>query len=395
MEEQFGGRTDDALFFDDDFEPVAEESKPIYEGTPEPAAQPPAQPPPAQPPAPAAPAPAPAKQNHHQQQKQQSAPSELAPPKNLSQSRHATRSPRPSKPKARAPSPKDTPAPAPAAPTAPAAAAAAAAAAAPAQQQQGAAGGGNPETRIASGANPRTKLTDDELAAKMERMRILAAEKARKFEVAERDERQHAAAYRRDMEEARKRRAADAERRKRGEEERKRMEDERARNRERKLKAIGREGNWDEGKEEVAEREAVRAFRGANGGVRGARTGGGGLAGSRFADEAPRGGGRGGRGRGRGGRGGGAESEPRKQAAPNLTGDQFPALPASEAPAKTSEKPEKPALDGAYIAALTKGVKEGGADKGAISPADSLPGSPPVGRWDDEMEAFDEKMKKG
>src|SRR5690606_10674008 len=97
----------------------------------------------------------------------------------------------------------------------------------------------------------RTKLTEDELAAKMSRMRLLAAEKARKFEVAERDEREHAAAYARGMEEARKRRAEEAERRKRGEEERRRMEEERERNRERKLKAMGggnREGNWDEGK---------------------------------------------------------------------------------------------------------------------------------------------------
>jgi hypothetical protein len=39
----------------------------------------------------------------------------------------------------------------------------------------------NAESRIGSGANPRTKLTEDELAAKMERMRILNAEKARKL----------------------------------------------------------------------------------------------------------------------------------------------------------------------------------------------------------------------
>ncbi|KAL2105539.1 hypothetical protein VUR80DRAFT_8219 [Thermomyces stellatus] len=235
----------------------------------------------------------------------------------------------------------------------------------------------------------------------MERMRVLAAERARKHEVAERDEREHAAAYARDMEEARKRKAAEAERRRRGEEERRRMEEERARNRERKLRAMGAEGTWDEGKEEDLGLGRGRAFRGANGGVRGVRRGG--LAGSRFADEAVGAG----RGRGhmrgnRGGRGGrrdgtgtgvgngeGQQQQPQKQEPPSLTGDQFPALP-SQAP----KQPPKPRPEGAYTAALTKGVKAGALEvKGSTSPADSLPGSPPVGRWDDEMEAFDERAK--
>lgn len=363
MEEQFGGRTDDALFYDDDFEPVTEESKPLYETPPEPVA--PAQP---QPPAPAA---APAAQPE-----QRPAQSDLPAPKALAQSRHATRSPRPPKhPKPRAPSPKDVP---PSTSPAPSSSASGPTPAAP---------GAGSNARLASGANPRTKLTEDELAAKMERMRILAAEKARKHEVAERDEQQHAAAYARDMEEARKRRAAEAERRKRGEEDKRKMDEERARNRERKLKAMGREGNWDEGKEEE---QRDRGFRGANGGVRGVR--GGGLAGSRFADEPPpargRGGGRGGRGGRRDGNGHAERTEEKKkQEAPALTGEQFPAL--SEAPAK----PEKPRLEGAYTAALTKGVKAGTLETGAKSPADSLPGSPPLGRWDDEMEAADERKR--
>lgn len=374
MEEQFGGRTDDALFYDDDFEPVVEESKPLYETVPEPVVPIPEQV--------VAPAAAPPPATH-----EPPAP-ELAPPKALAQSRHATRSPRP-KPKARNHSPKDAP-PKDPAPTAPAPAAAPAAApTAPAQST-------NPDARLASGANPRTKLTEDELTAKMSRMRILAAEQARKFEVAERDERRHAAAYARDMEEAKKRRAIEAEKRKRGEEERRRMEDERARNRERKLKAMGREGNWDEGKEEVPEGER-RTFRGANGGVKGVR--GGGLAGSRFADEPPA---RGRGNRGRGGRGGRRDEngEMRKQAAPSITPDHFPALPTEahkepKEPAKPEPaKADKP-KEGAYTAALTKGVKAGSLETGGIAPADSLPGSPPVGRWDDEMEAADERERKG
>ncbi|KAJ8105223.1 hypothetical protein ONZ43_g7512 [Nemania bipapillata] len=120
--------------------------------------------------------------------------------------------------------------------------------------------------RLASGANPRTKLSDSELAEKMERMRILSAEKARKFEQAERDSRSHAIAYEKGMEEARRRRAEEAERRRRGEEERRQMDQERAANRERKLKAMGaREGGWDEGKTAEEDRDR-RGFRGANGG---------------------------------------------------------------------------------------------------------------------------------
>ncbi|KAG7151156.1 hypothetical protein HYQ46_013086 [Verticillium longisporum] len=51
------------------------------------------------------------------------------------------------------------------------------------------------ESRIKSGANPRTKLTEGELTERLEKMAILSAEKARKHELSEADERTHAAAY--------------------------------------------------------------------------------------------------------------------------------------------------------------------------------------------------------
>ncbi|KAI2609998.1 uncharacterized protein GGS25DRAFT_242026 [Hypoxylon fragiforme] len=263
--------------------------------------------------------------------------------------------------------------------------------------------------RLASGGNPRTKLTESELAAKMEEMRILSAEKTRRFEQAERDSRSHALAYEKGMEEARRRRAEEAERRRRGEEERRRMDEERAANRERKLRAMGAKegGSWDEGKAMEEERDRKTQFWGANGGVRGARSGAS-LAGSRFAekdgDAVPREfgpddfrgrgrGGRGGRGRGggRGGRGGfnhdyerrgdgggmgkptpahngnGAQKPKPAQAPP--TADEFPALPMPkklDTSTKTSDAPPMSLL----------------------SPSLTLP---PIGKWDDEMAALDEK----
>ncbi|KAI0846365.1 hypothetical protein F5Y00DRAFT_243925 [Daldinia vernicosa] len=264
--------------------------------------------------------------------------------------------------------------------------------------------------RLASGANPRQKLTESELASKMEQMRILNAEKTRRFEQAERDSRSHAMAYEKGMEEARRRRAEEAERRRRGEEERRRMDDERAANRERKLKAMGAKegGNWDEGKNLEEERDRRAGFRGANGGIRGARSNGG-IAGSRFAerdnDSIPRefgpddfrGRGRGGRGRGgstrgggRGGRGGfnhdgerggayktpgttatqnGNKPQPQKGAQAPPTAEDFPALP-------TTKK-----LDTTNNATA------------ATKPPVPLPefNSPTVGKWDDEMAALDAK----
>ncbi|KAI8204555.1 Polycystic kidney disease protein 1-like 3, partial [Colletotrichum sp. SAR 10_76] len=213
----------------------------------------------------------------------------------------------------------------------------------------------NAEARLQSGANPRTKLTETELAAKMEQMRILNAEKTRKFEQAEQDERNHAEAYARGMEEARKRKKIEEEKRKRGEEERKRMDDERAKNRERKLKAMSmKEGGWDEGKEALNAEEERRGFRGANGGIRGARSAG--LSGSRFANEGDEG-----------------ERQDREPAS-NGTRDAKPSAPEAKAPAINTE--EFPALPG-------KGKT------GETSP----PVLSPLGRWDDEMEALDAKMK--
>ncbi|OTB01892.1 hypothetical protein M426DRAFT_323117 [Hypoxylon sp. CI-4A] len=253
--------------------------------------------------------------------------------------------------------------------------------------------------RLASGQNPRTKLTDSELADKMDKMRILAAEKTRQFEEAERDSRSHALAYEKGMEQTRKRRAEEAERRRRGQEERRRMDEERAANRERKLKAMGMKdgASWDEGKD-VQEEGDKRGFRGANGGIRGARSNVNvGLGGSRFADKddsppAPRefhpddfrGRGRGGRGRGstrggRGGRGGfnhdgekrdgnkpaqnGNTPSQQKPKQPPPTADDFPALPAAK---KSDPMINKPDL----------------MDTSAFSPA-------PIGKWDDEMAALD------
>ncbi|KAG5999289.1 hypothetical protein E4U43_002160 [Claviceps pusilla] len=266
----------------------------------------------------------------------------------------------------------------------------------------------HPEARLGSGANPRQKLTEAELAAKMEQMKLISAEKARKFEMAEQDEKQHAQAYAKGMEDARKRRAEDAERRRRGEEEKRKLDDERAKNRERKLKAMGmKEGGWDEGKEAILEEEARKGFRGANGGIRGTKRGG--LGGSRFAmnggahgqgqpdvdrflDERhrERGHGRGDRGPGRGrqGRGaaftdGGPSSNPKPMSAasaPALTTDEFPALPSdgSKKKSNTATVPVYPPPKAEYL------------------PIPSLDATaPPAGsKWDDEMEALDELKKK-
>lgn len=205
------------------------------------------------------------------------------------------------------------------------------------------------EVRAKSGANPRQKLTDDELTARMEQMKLKNAERTRKFERAEADQRTHDQSVARGVEEARKKKIADEERRRRGEEDRKKMDDERAKNRERKLRAMEhKDGGWDRGKLEE-QQEDSRDFRGASGGVRGAR-GIDSLAGSRYsredgdgghdADDNYRGRGRGqargrgtpGRGRGRGGGlapSNGANPAP-AQEKPVLTKLDFPALPGAE-----------------------------------------------------------------
>ncbi|KAH6609924.1 hypothetical protein Trco_003270 [Trichoderma cornu-damae] len=312
MDDQFGGRTDDDLFYDD-FEPVESEAVLIQEETYIPPQHQPEPVPPSIP----APAPAPAQQlapgavpaSRQSQSPPSSKPSPAPaaarskkPAKGLASSHFADRpAPKPSPAPAKAPTQAPKRAPAQDAAEAPAATPAQApvqsppppnAGAAPKEKQQRASPSQNTavsaDVRAKSGSNPRQKLTEDELAVKMEKMKLLSAEKARKFEMAEQDEKQHAVAYARGMEEARRRRAEEAERRKRGEEERRKLEDERAKNRERKLKAMNiKDGSWDEGKEALAEEEARRGFRGANGGVRGAKSRG--LGGSRFArdDEAP------------------------------------------------------------------------------------------------------------
>ncbi|OTA89257.1 hypothetical protein M434DRAFT_110632 [Hypoxylon sp. CO27-5] len=400
MDDQFNGRTDDDLFADD-FEPVEvqQEGPPTVDEKPAPVIESP--PPSVKSAEPAATTEPTSTQNA---------------PHSLNQSRHA-KSSQPSShhhPRPRKHSPK------------PAAAAITPTTAEPQQLQDSPSKGSNGSNdnkkphispakpgqntaladRLASGANPRTKLTESELAAKMEQMRLLAAEKTRRFEQAERDSRSHAIAYEKGMEEARRRRAEEAERRKRGEEERRRMDEERAANRERKLKAMGAKegGNWDEGKAFEEERHRRGGFRGANGGVRGAR-GSEGIAASRFADRdgdvAPRefgpddfrGRGRGGRGRGgprgggRGGRGGfnndyergggnrqaatmaqnGITPQQQKSTQAPPTSEDFPALPTP----KKLDTTTKPA-NAANLTSLSPGLN-----------------SPPIGKWDDEMAALD------
>ncbi|KAI0104498.1 hypothetical protein F4814DRAFT_430906 [Daldinia grandis] len=267
--------------------------------------------------------------------------------------------------------------------------------------------------RLASGANPRQKLTESELASKMEQMRILNAEKTRRFEQAERDSRSHAIAYEKGMEEARRRRAEEAERRRRGEEERRRMDDERAANRERKLKAMGAKegGSWDEGKNLEEERDRRAGFRGANGGIRGARTNGG-IAGSRFAerdnDAIPRefgpddfrGRGRGGRGRGGSSRGGGRGG----RGGFNHDGERGGAYKTSGTTATTAtQNGNKPQSQKAVQApptaedfpALPAAKKLETTNSATVATNTPIPlpelNSPPIGKWDDEMAALDAK----
>lgn len=443
MEDQFGGRTDDDLFYDD-FEPV--DSEPIVVQEEAPYIQ---EPSPVAPVAPLAPEPAqarqskpgksspPAQASNSNAPSPSPSPSSSQPPQsqsqsqtqpqskggNLSSSRFARKGnfnmrqqstpPPPPPPATKSPAPpkeskekeqgqekeKDTKGdkekdgtPPPNAPTTPAKDKK------PHAPSQNTAA--NAEARLQSGANPRQKLTEEELAAKMEKMKLLSAEKTRQFERAEKDEQQHAQAYARGMEEARKRRAEEAERRRRGEEEKRKLDDERAKNRERKLKAMGmKEGGWDEGKEAILEEEARRGFKGANGGIRGTKRGG--LGGSRYSrevDDQPdvdrflddrqrsRGRGRGGRGGGRGrgsGRGGFDGSLPKPNdssaPAPSLTVEDFPALPSDG-----TRKPTGPTAPVAYP------------PKAAPAPIPALPSpSPAGGKWDDEMEALDELRQQG
>ncbi|KAK1828051.1 hypothetical protein QBC39DRAFT_393417 [Podospora conica] len=267
------------------------------------------------------------------------------------------------------------------------------------------------EARLGSGANPRTKPSEAELAEKMNRMRIVNAEKTRRFEQAQKDETAHAAVMARSAEEQKKRRAEEAVKRRAAEEDKKRLEEERAKNRQRKLNAMGqKEGGWDEGKEErMREEENGRnSFKGAHGGVRGVRTGG--LGGSRFADDSAEGdrfgerggerfgerGGRGGRGRGgRGGRGrGGRElfdadaDRGQSRHGGQLDTDNWASLRDNQKQAKASvPKPEEfPALPSAKDKPKPVDTTVA-AGLGKLPDLDS-PFSP-LGRWDEEVNAAD------
>lgn len=207
----------------------------------------------------------------------------------------------------------------------------------------------------------------------MEQMKLKNAERTRKFERAEADQRTHDQAVARGVEEARKKKILDEERKRRGEEDRKKMEEERAKNRERKLRAMEhKDGGWDRGK--LEEQEDVRDFKGASGGVRGAR-GIDSLAGSRYAREDRDGdldAGDGQRGRGRGqGRGRGNAGRGRS----GRGGGVLPANGAGTAPAQ--EKPTLTKLDFPPL----PGADELGSPLGNTT-------------WGDEMNALDAKLAK-
>lgn len=190
--------------------------------------------------------------------------------------------------------------------------------------------------RSLTGGPSHKKLTEEELTAKLERMKIINAEKAESFRKSEKDREGYAE---KEKEEKRKRKE---------EVERGRvMEGERMKNRERKLKAMGGR-EWDEGKDEKDfEDNKGRSSQYVRGGHGGVIRGRGGLAGSRFND-APeddmssyiydenrgRGSGRGrgrGRGNGRGGRGG---SSQQSQTVPAM--EDFPSLPTTSASKNTT-----------------------------------------------------------
>lgn len=386
MEDQFGGRTDDDLFADD-FEPLSDDNQPdeVVQSAPT-----------EEPVSTAAVPQEPAAQTYQQPTVENKGTRNTQPlSKGLANSKYSDKRPT-SRPRRQSPATSSNNAtPPPTASTGPSADAASLRE----SKQHNGAGAAIPgqntalrsEERIKSGANPRTKLTEEELAARLEKMRILNAETTRKFERAEADERTHAEAYARGMEEARRRRQAEEERRQRGEEERRRMDEERARNRERKLRAMeNKEGGWDAGKKE--EQEDARDFHGAHGGVRGAR-GLNSLAGSRYArddaysagnnrfagEEAPfrgrgRGRGRGGPGRGRGGRGGGGGG------GPNRDRDG----PHDDNPSNVStEPPTKPILNTEDFPALP-------GTQNKPSPLSPLTNT----NWGEEMEALDAKLGK-
>jgi hypothetical protein len=183
-----------------------------------------------------------------------------------------------------------------------------------------------------TGGPAHKKLTEAELTEKMEKMKILNAQKAERFRLSEED----SAAYARKEKEMAKKRVEE-------QKNARAMDMERAKNRQRKLAAQGGR-EWDSEKQEsdiVDGRGRGRSseyVRGGHGGVIK-----GGLAGSRFAqadDEEGGGGqsirGRGGfeiKGRGRGGRGGSRGGKPSPASVP--TPDDFPELPSAHGPSTT------------------------------------------------------------
>jgi hypothetical protein len=250
----------------------------------------------------------------------------------------------------------------------------------------------------------------------MEQMRLVAAEKTRRFEEAQRDESEHAIALAKGLEEARRRKAQEAERRKAAEEERRKLEEERARNRERKLKAMGaKEGGWDIGKEGPQdEDDGRRAFRGAHGGIRGTRSSRGGLEGSRFAAPGEgegreqddggfhgrgRGNGRGRGARGRGGRGGSRPlfdahgDEDRGYDGERASRGRGRGQDAGSTPAPAPAPQKKPDLKPEDFPALppsNAALKEAKSTSAAKPPAISdFPLASPVGKWDEEVAAMD------
>lgn len=250
--------------------------------------------------------------------------------------------------------------------------------------------------RLATGGMRKPKLTDEELAEKMNRISLKNASLEAAHARAEAD----AASFAQREDEASKRRKEERK-------DRQQMMGEREKNRLRKLKAQeGRE--WDvEKKEEDFTGRGGRGFtRGAHGGVAGTRTDGGereGFGGDRedytdgreyiYRENRGRGRGRGGeRGRGQGrGRGGLTDGQARPQAPPKA--NDFPDLPAAAqktegqsgsgtAPKALSFPSKAPATDGAVQA-------EQGATETGNEPAVARSGAPPAGasnKWADMVE---------
>jgi hypothetical protein len=176
--------------------------------------------------------------------------------------------------------------------------------------------------RSATGGPAHKKLTEEELTEKLEKMKILNAKKVERFRLSEADS---AAFAMREKELAAKRIE---------EQKATRHQDmERAKNRQRKLQAQGGR-EWDSEKVESdivdgkGRGRSSEYVRGGHGGV----MRGGGLGGSRFADEPQLSRGRGtfeSRGRGNRGRGGGGRGEATAPALPKP--EDFPSLPSASA----------------------------------------------------------------